>query len=144
MPRKRYLNRGFSGWYLKSDSEIHFRSLNELSYMIELDSRGDKWESAEHIGIKYKLNGRTRTYRPDFLINSVTLAEVKPASLIDKQVNVAKAEAAKQYCAENGLAYQIVSPTKLTKSQLKNLLDSGSIRIVDHLKRKFSKYISSK
>lgn len=107
---------GWKGWYKGQ----YFRSLRELTFMIQHDGR---FISAEKIRIKYKFNEKQRTYAPDFIIGT-RLIEIKPIKLHDSPNNVAKFEAAEKYCEENGLTFEIVDVTidaELIKQNLEHI-----------------------
>jgi hypothetical protein len=62
----------------------------------------------EPFSLKYEFNGKIRRYIPDFIVHKETdkeLAEVKPSSMRDKPMNVAKRNSAIQYCLENNMTY---------------------------------------
>ena len=48
-------------------------------------------------------------YKPDFLLDGHYLIEIKPSSLLDDPINIAKFNAADLYCRENGLEYVILT-----------------------------------
>jgi hypothetical protein len=98
---------GWKGWY----KDFYFRSLRELSYVIYLDENNIKWESAEgkNFTIEYKdYEGKSRTYRPDFIINNTRLVELKPQRLHQSVAVQAKAEAAKKWCLDKNLTYELI------------------------------------
>lgn len=72
---------GWSGWY----KGWFFRSLRELSYVIMiLEKNGSDWRSAEskELRMKYVIDGISRTYFADFLVDGSILVEVKPKKLM--------------------------------------------------------------
>lgn len=110
---------GWSGWYKK----WYFRSLMELSYMINIIERFSlNWEAGENIKIPYiDINGNIRNYLPDFIINGKYIIECKPRKLINSKTILIKTEAAKAYCFNNNLIYKILEPHKLTTDEIKYL-----------------------
>jgi len=133
----------FSGWYLKDGKEIHFRSLRELSFMVEMEKQNRTWRSAEGMSVTYYLNGIAHKYHPDFIIDDNVVIEIKPKKMTNLKVNKLKADAMSKWCAEHSMFYQVVSPKKLTKTELKQLSESGKIRIEDHLQTKFKRYLTT-
>ena len=114
-----YLDGGFAwsrGSYTssKTGKTCHFRSSWERIFMEQLDKDDNvvTWEY-EFDSIKYEFNGHNKRYIPDFYVitskdgNELRLLiEVKPMSLNDTKMNLAKREAALKYCAERGLTYK--------------------------------------
>lgn len=128
---------GWSGWY----RGWFFRSLNELSYMIQVIERFNlKWESGELE--KYKIqyidyNGNNRNYFPDFIINDKYIVECKPKKLW-KSINVIlKTNAAIEYCDKNNLKYKLVECRKLSFNEIKGLYDNNLINFTDKYEKKF-------
>lgn len=125
---------GWKSWY----NGFYCRSLRELGFLIDLDSKGIAWEGAENIRIKYTFQGKESTYAPDFLVGN-KLYEIKPQSLIDRsQLVAAKAEAGRKYCAENGLEY-ILTDVEPNFQKIKELYDQG---IVIFDKRYIDKFLA--
>ena len=128
---------GWSGWY----KDWYFRSLGELSYMINVIERFDfKWESAERKVLKIEYinwDGEDRTYYADFLIEGKYIVECKPKKLWNS-VNVRlKAEAAKLFCEQSGFKYKLIDPVKLTDEKIYNLYKKGEIKFLEKYERKF-------
>jgi len=132
---------GWSGWY----KGWFFRSLKELSYMIQvIEVMGWQWESAEtkELSIPYKdYKGDDRTYRADFLINKDTLVEVKPKKLMTSISNTLKKEAAVQFCEVKGLQYKMVDVKKLPDERIRKLYDSGQIKFTKTYDKKMKEKI---
>lgn len=109
-PAPRYSGNGWKGWY----KGWFFRSLRELSYMINVIERfGMDWKSAElkEYKILYKNEkGNNRTYSADFIINDKYLVEIKPKKLMNSPKNRAKTESAIKWCGEHNMIYKIVDP----------------------------------
>ena len=61
--------------------------------------------------------------------------------MTELKINKLKFEAAAKQFEKLGLGYEVVSPPSVTKKVLNELLDTGRIRIVDHLVKKFRKHI---
>lgn len=96
---------GWKGWYKETH---YFRSLRELAFMLQCDHDNLVWKSAEskQYTIHYEFNGRPRTYRPDFIIET-TLYEIKPTKLHNSPNVAAKRAAAEAFCASCGLTYSL-------------------------------------
>ena len=128
---------GWSGWY----NGWFFRSILELSYMINIIEKGNKkWSSAERkdLSIKYiNWNGVERTYRADFLIDDKYLIECKPKKLFNTPSNKLKREAAEKFCEEKGLIYKMVSAPKMSTDDLIKLYRGKKIKFTENYDRKF-------
>ena len=116
-----------------------FRSLRELSYVINLDKSGIKWKSAGNVRIDYEFNGNKRTYTPDFLVGE-NLVEVKPLKLIGTPNVQAKQDAAVNYCKVNNLQYEIVDVSLVELHELIKLHESGVVKFTKRYEQKFSEY----
>lgn len=118
---------GWSGWY----KGWYFRSLLELSYMINIIERFNlKWKSAESqpYKVKYKsFDGKERTYFADFIINDKYVVECKPKKLMKSDLVIRKAIAAKKLFQSKGLIYKLVSVRKLSNLEVKELYDKKMI-----------------
>ncbi len=117
---------GWKGWY----NGQHFRSLLELSYIITvLEAENMDWKSAEDEGlvIKYKFDGKNKTYRPDFIVDDEIIIECKPKSLQTTRLVLAKKEAAEKYCEENGMTYIMVDIPILPWEKIIELYDNHEV-----------------
>lgn len=121
---------GWSGWY----KGWYFRSLHELSYMINyIEKNGLKWRSGEtrDLDIHYKhWNGSERTYRADFLIEEKYLVEVKPSRLKSCRLVELKRQAAEKFCTERGYKYRMETANKITDKQFLELHNDGTIKFI--------------
>lgn len=92
-----------------------FRSSWEKVLMQQLDADPSvvSWKS-EGFCIPYELDGKMRRYVPDLLVDYADghreFVEVKPHELRNHPKNVAKREAAKKWCNENGVVYTEWAP----------------------------------
>ena len=132
---------GYKCWY----KNIFFRSLKELSFFINvIDAQKLSWESGERrkYTIKYFLNGKERTYRPDFIINSSSMVEIKPQSLHDSIIVKAKRAAALNFCNLNNLTYELIDII-VDYSQIQKLYMNGEITPLIKYKSKFDNFLSS-
>lgn len=109
--------------------------------MLEMDAQGRSWKSAESMSVTYKLNGVAHKYKPDFIVDDKVVVEIKPAKMTELKINKLKFEAAREQFTKLGLEYQVVSPPAVSKKVLNDLINTGKIRIVDHLVKKFKKFI---
>ena len=129
---------GWSGWY----KGWYFRSFLELSYMIKVIEKNNlHWESAEkkELAISYvDSSGKQRTYFADFLVDNCRLVECKPRRLIDGSKLVSdKTKAAKKFCKQHNLKFEILEPEKLTYAEIKGLYDSGKIKFIERYEKKW-------
>lgn len=130
---------GWSGWY----KEWYFRSLKELSYMINVIEKNNwDWKAAEceELTIKYlSHDGTDRTYKADFLVENKWLIEVKPMKLMNSPTNKKKKEAAIKFCENIGIEYKMVDIEGIKNEQLIELVESGEVKLLkkyeDKLKR---------
>ena len=104
-----------SGYFYseKNQKEIYYRSSYELKAYQLLEEMVDV-ESyiPEPFSIPYvNSDDITKNYVPDILItyidNSKELIEIKPEGRIKEEINLLKAEAARQYCKENEMIFNI-------------------------------------
>jgi len=130
---------GWSGWY----KGWFFRSLNELSYMVQIIKRFNlSWESGEQQ--KYKISyinweGKQRNYFPDFIINEKYIVECKPKRLWQSTNVQSKASAAEAFCKAKGMKYKLVECSKLSFEKIKELHDSGDIKFTEKYEEKYFK-----
>jgi len=133
---------GWSGWY----NGWFFRSLRELSYMINVIERFNmKWQTMEkkRFSIPYiDWEGTNRNYFPDFLIEDKYVVEIKPKKLWNSPSILAKRKSAELWCIDNGYKYKIVEPKILTESKILNLHKNGKIKFLEKYEMKFKeKYL---
>jgi hypothetical protein len=125
---------GWSGWY----KNYFFRSLKELSYMVNLDKENIEWRSAEHIKIKYtNWDGHERTYQPDFLVENELLIEIKPSRLQNTNIVKLKAAAAIKYSKDNNLTYKMIDPEPLPDEKIEELRNCNKIKFTDRYEKLF-------
>lgn len=115
------------------------RSTYEMLYCESLDLNDDVISyKTEAIFIQYVLNKRKRRYFPDFVVTmkdgSQRLVEIKPTGLIHQPSNIAKQIAAKQWCDENNMTYELVTEPELIKlvgaDRAKLFLDGRHFKVV--------------
>lgn len=131
---------GWSGWY----KGWFFRSLRELSYMINVIERFNmKWQSLEKkkFAIPYiDWEGVNKNYFPDFLIEDKYVVEIKPKKLWNSPVILAKRKSAEIWCEDRGYKYKIVEPVLLTFNEIKKLHDNNDIKFLKKYEDKFARY----
>lgn len=127
---------GWKGWY----KGTYFRSLREVTFMIEMDSGGISWEAAETICIPYTFMGEERFYRPDYLVGN-RLIEIKPKRLHQTPRVIAKQIGAIQYCAERGMTYELLD-VEINAKAIHKTLQSGLVRFDRDYEARFIAYIT--
>jgi len=135
-----------NGWscYYKG---FFFRSLNELSYFIQIIERFNlPWESAEKkkYKIPYTKNNEKRNYFADFLIANKYLIECKPKKLWNTYENKLKKEAAIEYCEKRSWKYKMVEIEKLKIEKVIELYQNKILTFLPKYEEKFKKYVESK
>lgn len=134
---------GVKGWYHKH----FFRSLRELTYMLQLDQEGRCWKTGEttDFAISYvnPFTFASGTYYPDFIVDDHLMIECKPTNLQNTVMVKAKAQAAQEFCAIRGMVYEIIDPGKLTWDQLFDLVQSGTVILTERTKVKLCSVCSS-
>jgi hypothetical protein len=134
---------GWSGWY----KGWHFRSIHELSYMINVIERFKmKWKNAEIKNLKIEYldyNKTKRTYVADFLINNKYLVEIKPKKLHNSKLILLKKEAAIKFCKEKNLIYKLIDPSKLLyHDDIKELIKLKYLEFTDRYKEKWEQLLN--
>lgn len=131
---------GWKGWY----KGFYFRSLRELSYLLDLDDSGIPWSSGEahKFDVQYiNYDGTQRTYRPDFFVNNEKLVEIKPKRLQKTPNIMVKTAAAIEKCKEWGLEYEITD-YKIQAEKIKKALEGGLVKFARDYEKRFLEYIS--
>jgi hypothetical protein len=130
---------GWSGWY----KGWYFRSLHELSYMINVIERFNlKWEKGEQI--KYRIEyldwkNNKRSYHPDFIIENKFMIEIKPKKLWNSDEIKRKKEAAERWCKENNFKYKLKDIKNMEFNELKPLIINNKVLLLERYKEKFDK-----
>ena len=129
---------GWSGWY----KDMFFKSLLELSFLINyVDKFNMKCKSAEKKEFRMKyidFEEKVRNYFADFIINDQYMIEIKPEYLRNSFINKRKKEAAVLFCNDNNLKYKMITPPRLTNKEIKNLIESGQVVLIDRYKEKYN------
>ena len=115
------------GYYKTNKSKsgkVFHRSSYELAFLQIVDADPNVVSIiGEPFSIEYKINNKCKRYVPDFLYETKKqrkyLAEVKPNSLLQMPINIAKFKAAKKYCQTNDLKFEVWDENKLTDEALK-------------------------
>lgn len=113
--RSKWARRG-QVFAVKANRTIPYRSSWELRAIERLEADHDVvsflFEPVRleyYYGFRQDGNEQLRHYVPDFIATHAdgrrTMIEVKPANLINAAMNVAKAEAAREYCQANDMTY---------------------------------------
>lgn len=114
-------SRGKTGWYKSQrlNKYYQFRSSIEMNVMKTLDEAADYIVDfdTEQFMIPYTYyegpSAITYNYVPDFVLKTVNgkvfVIEVKPVSQFDDPKNVAKWDAAKQWCWRQGAKFLVIS-----------------------------------
>lgn len=123
---RKILNGDYASWFkkgvyhsIKSNKDVVYRSSWELSVFQFLDYSDDVLSyEVEPFSINYFLKINKR-YIPDILIsykNGITkLVEIKPFALIKHVINQAKFNAAKEYCDQNNIKFEVWSEQKIAE-----------------------------
>lgn len=112
------------GWFYsnKNNKEIAFDSSYEEKYYQILENDIDvKRYYRSSLKLNYILNGITKTYNPDLIVefinDSKELIEIKPDRRLEEPEIVAKHNAAQQYCNLNNINFRIVTEEQLFTSK---------------------------
>lgn len=132
---------GWSGWFHGK----FFRSLRELSFMLEMHNAGIEWINGELdiYKVEYTVNGRKATYRPDFIVGNIVY-EIKPKALQKTNIVLLKKEAAERHFADLGMQYMIIDHKNINPSDLIFLINSNAVILTEKWKKKMSEYMKSK
>lgn len=136
MPRRFSFKGYYKGWF--------FRSLKELSYALLCEKNGLTWRGAEtaEFTVEYiDLYGKKRKHYPDFFVDEHIVVEVKPRRHQKGKLVQLKAEAMKAFCASKGYTYMMVSPRKVNKEELEQLIKNNKITFTDECDSKIGTYL---
>jgi len=127
---------GWSGWF----SGFYFRSLLELSFIVQSIKNGIEIKSAESNDYRieyYDKNGKKRNYFPDYVINDV-IYEIKPYSLLNTGDNKPKFDAAKEkFGPEKFIILTEKEIDKLPDDVIKLMYINGEIKFTERYNKKF-------
>lgn len=124
-PAAKSSGRGLAGYF----HGIHFRSSLELSYIIHLIDNDIEFSSAERkeFSIPYVINGKHRTYFPDFVLYDGTIIEVKPKEML--HLNEHKFSAARKKYGDKFVIKTEEDFRQLSFAEIKTLYEHGEITI---------------
>jgi hypothetical protein len=126
-PAPKRSGNGLSGRY----RGIYFRSLLELSFMLELDSKNVEFFSCEtnKDRFKYELDGVKKTYCPDFFIPATNeFIEIKPSQMLKNREVKIKANAVLE-AGEKIIFITQKDMTKIKREELLILIENGIVVI---------------
>ncbi len=108
--------------YSGNVNQIIYRSSWERLFMVYCDKKPEIWRwSSEEVKISYILDGKNRTYYPDFWVDMIDkdgnrvekLVEIKPHYQRTMKVNKAKWSAAEEYCQDNNMEFLVMTEKEL-------------------------------
>ena len=95
---------------------IFYQSLCELAFLLWCEEQNKKVERFKG-AISYFLDGKTRSYRPDFVVDEKTIVEIKHS--LSHEIDLgrikavkAKYDTLKEYCKENGFCARLIEVSK--------------------------------
>lgn len=104
----------------KSGETFSFRSGWEEKYMSWLDNHPEvKTWRYEPFTIDYTSNirsGKTRKYRPDFIVEyfeRTELIEIKPSKKVNQRIVQKKINAAQEWCLSHGFSFKVITEVDL-------------------------------
>ncbi len=128
---------GWKGWY----RDHYFRSLREVTFMIQMDEKGVKWTPGEKVSIKYRIGENERTYRPDFITEG-KMIEIKPLKLHESVSVQTKADAGRRYCKEHSLEYCLID-VNIDPDIILAKLNLGEVKFARDYETRFRAYVAS-
>lgn len=136
MPRRFSFKGWYCGWF--------FRSLKELSYALLCEKNNLSWKGAEtdEFSVWYTdLYGKKRKHYPDFFVDNHIVVEVKPTKHQKGKLVQLKAKAMREFCEAKGYSYMMVSPRKVAKAELEELIKKEMITFTDECKSQINSYL---
>ena len=114
----------------KGGAWIHTDSTYEYARLEQLEARDDVALLKRcELRVPYVINGRRRTYTPDFHVETVSgevfIEEVKPARWIDDDEVKAKAAAAMSACERMGARFRIVTEHDIGLALIASVYDAA-------------------
>jgi len=129
---------GWKGWI----NETYFRSLREACFIINCIENNKDFKCAEYIKIEYvDCLGHNRTYRPDFIIDN-ELIEIKPKRLHSSPNNLLKFEAAKKYCENNNLTFNVID-FEICVEKIKEFKNQNKLKFAGKYEERFNNYVNN-
>lgn len=123
---------GIDGWY----DDFYFRSLLELSFLIDMSNKGITVMSAENNTFKvpYEIDGVIKNYFPDFYLPDENLIiEIKPFCRISEHINSIKFKAANK-TFDNFKVLSERDFKKIAKDELLKLVNNNIVRLRNNVK----------
>ena len=132
---------GWSGWFYGK----FFRSLRELSFMVEMHNAGIEWNNGELdiYKVEYSIGDKKATYRPDFIVGDMVY-EIKPKALQNTIAVLAKKNAAEKHFSSIGMKYVVIDREIMGTLELLNLINSNAVILTDKWKKKLPQYLREK
>jgi hypothetical protein len=131
--------RSYKGWY----KDLFFRSTLELAFILKYESLNKclpiSGDDAQYRLTYKSADSKIRTYVPDFvcLINNI-IYELKASAFVSDKNNLSKTEAAHKLLLETKFTYKVITEKDIDNfncdsflSKLKNLHDTGKIKLTD-------------
>ena len=87
------------------------------------------------------LYGKERKHYPDFFVDGHIIVEVKPKKHQKGKLVQLKARAMREFCATRGYTYMMVSPRKINKTDLEELIEKKLIVFTDDCRDKIAGYL---
>lgn len=155
MPVRRVSNRGGNiiGRFpsLKLKRMVDYESLIERDFIYLLDFEpAVTWYAEQPLTILYEHQAKVRSYSPDFQVISngqTTLVECKPQKLVNTDDNQRKFAVARQWCANQGWDFQIVTDEDLKSSHrlhnVKRLTQFARYSITAEVKNRICTFLAT-
>lgn len=142
-PAPRAAGAGIKGWY----GEHFFRSLRELSFMLQLDREGKRWKTGEtqEYAVPY-VNPYTNvnaTYFPDFIVDDYVMVECKPSNFHGTMLVRVKAKAAQAICEQRNMTYKLIDPKMITIDELLQLEQQNLVKLTERTKENINAHSSN-
>lgn len=134
-------SRTLRGKYFTHDRVLLFRSSYELSVIHEYVLNNNDVQT-EPFFIWYEHDNKKRRYFPDLLIDNKLLIEIKPEKLLNLPLNVAKQQAAIEYCDIHNYEYLLLTEpniTMLTGEDIKQMTEDKIIELTMSIKPCYQK-----
>lgn len=131
---------GQGGGYTGKYKNLYFRSLIELTFIIEAGECGLEIYNAENLFPITMDNGKV--YKPDFYAPDFfgpTIIEIKPSKRVDDQDVEYKASQAAKFCANNNIQYTIGFDRMLTNDRLREVYESGDLVLTNKMSKRLER-----
>ena len=131
---------GQGGGYTGKYKNLYFRSLIELTFIIEAERCGLEIYNAENLFPMTMDNGKV--YKPDFYAPDFfgsTIVEIKPSKRVNDEDVEYKASQAAKFCRDNNIQYTIGFDRMLTNDDLKSIYESGDLILTDKMSKRLER-----